>query len=118
MIVLIVVDNAAVRRLIRSVINSGSLEIHECATAEDAVAAVGEYRPDWVLMDVGLAGMDGIAATREITGRWPGSRVCMVTDYDDAVLREAASRAGACAYVVKQDLLGLPAILSAGGDRA
>jgi CheY-like chemotaxis protein len=118
MIVLIVDDNAAVRRLIRSVIGSGSLEIHECATAQEAVAAVDAWRPDWVLMDIELAGTDGIAATREITDRWPGSRVCMVTDYDDAVLREAASRAGACAYVVKQDLLGLPAILSAGGDRA
>lgn len=113
MVVLIVDDNAAVRRVIRGVLANVAAEIHECASAEEALASFKTQLPDWVLMDIELHGLDGIAATRIIRSVWPAAKVCIVTNYDDAGLRLEASRAGACAFVGKQNLLDLPAVLGA-----
>jgi len=49
-----------------------------------------------VLMDIDLPEVDGISATRQIVSAGPGARVMIVTNYDDAVLRETARSAGAC----------------------
>jgi CheY-like chemotaxis protein len=116
MIVLIVDDNAAVRRVIRGVLAEVAADVHECASAEEALALFRAQAPDWVLMDIELHGLDGIAATRIIRAVWPGTRVCIVTNYDDAGLRLEASRAGACAFVGKQNLLALPAVLGTAKD--
>ena len=51
--------------------------------------------------------VDGIQATRQIKAADPAARVIIVTDYDQADLREGARQAGACAYVVKENLLEL-----------
>ena len=116
MTVLIVDDHAQVRQIIRSVIADLALEIRESATAEEALAACADDKPDWVLMDIQLPGMDGLAAARVIVATWPTVRVCMVTNYDDLALRADAGDAGASAYVVKENLLVLREVL--GGPEA
>lgn len=118
MVILIVDDNAAVRRVIRSVLAELDAVIYDCSAGEEAMAMLASCAPNWVLMDIELQGVDGITTTREITSRWPDAKVCMVTDYDDEELRRAARRAGACAYVVKDDLLSLPDILRESGADA
>ena len=55
-----------------------------------------------------------ISATRQIIAAYPQARVMIVTNYDDAGLREAARPAGACEYVVKQNLIEIRRILCAG----
>ena len=62
-------------------------------------------RPDWVLMDIRMKEVDGLAAAQQITTAWPGARVVIVTSYNDASLRDAARQAGACGYVLKDNLL-------------
>jgi DNA-binding NarL/FixJ family response regulator len=111
MTVLIVDDHALVRQVIRSVIVDLATEIRECASAEEALTACADRSPDWVLMDIKLPGMDGLAAARAIAATWPAVRVCIVTNYDDLTLRVEASAAGASAYVVKENLLVLRDIL-------
>lgn len=113
MIIVIVDDNAQVRQVIRRVVGALDPEIHECATASEALVAVESHHPDWVLMDIWLDGADGLSATRAITTRWPEAKVCIVTNDDDEELRLAARQAGACAYVGKQNLVSLPEILAA-----
>jgi CheY-like chemotaxis protein len=105
MTVLIVEDNASVRRLIRSVVASVAEEIHECGDGTTALPAYVEYRPDVVLMDIEMKELDGIAATRRIKAAHPAANIVIVTNYDDADLREAARNAGACGYVLKHSLL-------------
>ena len=58
-----------------------------------------------------MPGGDGLDATRIITAYWPRMRICIVTSHDDAELRAAALRAGARAYVLKDDLLALRTVL-------
>jgi len=108
---LIVDDNAAVRRLIRSIVLPFACEIRESTTGEAAIAAYTASRPDLVLMDVRLDEMDGIEATRRILALDSMARIVIVTAYDDDELRAAAAHAGASGYVLKDNLLDLVRVL-------
>lgn len=110
--ILIVDDSAPVRRMIRSLVASFSAEVFECADGSQAFAAYQRHQPDWVLMDVEMELTDGITATRQIRRIDPQAQICIVTNYDDADLREEARNAGACAYIVKDDLHLLRALLT------
>lgn len=110
---LIVEDNENMRRMLRGIVAELAGETHECADGSGALAAYAEHRPDWVLMDIRMAGVDGISATRQITRSFPGARVMVVSDYNDRELRAAARQAGACEYVSKEDLHDLCRLLRA-----
>lgn len=112
MILLIVEDNLTMRRLLRSLLDGLASSITECEGSE-AVAAYACCLPDWVLMDIKMKDVDGIAATKLIKAQWADARICIVTDYDDSDLRQAAFRAGASEYVVKENLFALRRILTA-----
>ncbi|MBI4319200.1 MAG: response regulator transcription factor [Chloroflexi bacterium] len=67
----------------------------------EAIALVAEHRPDVVLMDVKMPGMNGVAATREICARFPPTRVIILTTFDDDEYVYEALRAGAAGYLLK-----------------
>ena len=113
MILLIVEDNEQMRRTIKSCVEDLATEIYECADGAEALAAFESSRADWVFMDIEMPQMDGISATRQIKNLFPAARVIIVSNYDDPDLRAAAHQAGACDYVVKENLLNLRRILSA-----
>ena len=79
----------------------------ECGDGREAVALYPALRPDWVLMDIEMAHLNGILATRSIRADFPTARIVIVTNYNDATMREAAARAGASGYVLKENLLEL-----------
>lgn len=108
---LIVEDNAAVRRMIRGIVAGVGMEIDECADGAQALAAYVAHHPDWVLMDIAMKDVDGIAATREIRAQDPAAKIIIVTSYDGADLREAAREAGARGYVLKENLLDVRLLL-------
>ncbi|MGI8566464.1 MAG: response regulator [Pyrinomonadaceae bacterium] len=110
---LIVEDNPQVRRLMRRMLSDLAEDITECADGAEAVAAYTRSQPDWVLMDIEMKALDGITATRAIRAMDGAAKVIIVTSYDGAELREAARRAGACGYVLKENLLDLRGLLRA-----
>ena len=113
---IIVEDNQAMRGLIRSIIADLARDVSECGDGAEALAAYAERRPDWVLMDIRMKGVDGISATRRIKAAFPDANIIIVTDYDDPKLRKAARGAGACEYVTKENLLDVRRILGAAGN--
>jgi CheY-like chemotaxis protein len=117
--ILVVEDNAAVRRLIASVLAPLDATVAECTDGDEAARAYEASRPDLVLMDIAMERLDGIAATAAIVAVDPAARVVIVTNHADAGLREAAARAGVCGYLLKENLTELPALLATlvGGDR-
>ncbi|NOZ06919.1 MAG: response regulator transcription factor, partial [Chloroflexi bacterium] len=76
--------------------------IGEAATADEAVRAVREGRPDVVVMDIRLPGKSGIEACREIKQIAPGCRVIMLTSFANDEFLVEAINAGASGYVLKQ----------------
>jgi len=113
--VMIVDDHAGVRNLIRQLLAAPGDSFVECATGEDAVQMTGDFRPDYVTMDVRLPDLSGLEAARAIRVTHPPSRLIIVTSYDQPFLRQTASELGAIAYVLKDNLAELPSVLFGGG---
>lgn len=113
--VLIVEDSQPMRHLISSIVGDLA-EVFECEDGGQALSMYEQHRPNWVLMDVRMKDMNGIEATRQIISKYPDAQVMIVTTYDDDRLRKSTCRAGACGYVLKDDLLALRRILTAASD--
>jgi len=112
---LIVEDNPQMRGLLRAVVADLVEEVTECADGAEVVAAYiarqfGEA--DCVLMDLQMPHVGGIEATRRLLKADPGARVIIVTQYDDMHWKEAARGAGACGYVLKENLLEVRRLLT------
>jgi DNA-binding NarL/FixJ family response regulator len=104
-LVVVADDQALVRSGLRALLaNSDDFEVvGEAVNGRDAVAVVTRTRPDVVLMDIRMPGVDGIAATRKITtdSRLSGVAIIMLTTFDDDDQIFAAIRAGASGYLLK-----------------
>ena len=94
-------------------------EIHVAASVADGLDAarvVAEVRPDVVVMDYRLPGLDGVQATREVLEACPQTAVLCLTASVNAHEREALRQAGAVGCVEKDE--GLDAIVAAIHDAA
>ena len=76
------------------------------STAETAIVAIQADPPDLVLLDIGLPGMSGIDAIKEIKTRCPEVLIIMITAYDDIGTVISAMKLGAYDYVVKPINIG------------
>jgi two-component system response regulator DevR len=102
--VLLVDDHEVVRRGIRALLEAHDdvVVVAEAESVQTALAAADRHRPDVVVMDVRLTDGSGIEATREIRSRHAGTRVLMLTSFDDSEALLSSIMAGACGYVLKQ----------------
>jgi CheY-like chemotaxis protein len=105
--ILIVDDHAAIRRLVKTTLELAGWECSECQDGQEALEQYEQMQPDLVLMDLSMEHLDGIGATTRIKARFPAARILILTEYDNPQLRMAALQAGACGYVLKENLLGL-----------
>ena len=110
---LIVEDNARMRRMIRQVIGDLVGRVYECEDGADALAVYRAHQPDWVLMDIQMKNTDGLTATKQIKAAFADAKIVIVTNYDDTTFRESARAAGAFDYVLKENLLDVRRILAA-----
>ena len=99
--------------MIRRIVEGMTTEVNECADGSEALTAYSRFPPDWVLMDIKMAEIDGITATKQLKESFPAAKILIVTDYDDDDLRKSAREAGAAGYIIKEDLLALRQILAA-----
>jgi len=112
--VLVVDDHDAVRRSICGLLTNKypGIDCLEAPNGEEAVELAAAHRPDLVLMDLELPGINGIEATRRVKTASPASRVVIVSIYDTAFHRADALAAGASAYISKSNLsFDLPPVL-------
>ncbi len=75
--------------------------VGEATNGADAVRRVADLAPDVVLMDVQMPDMDGIAATERVVAEHPGTRVLILTTFDDDTYLFAALQAGASGFLLK-----------------
>jgi len=117
--VLIVDNKASIRVSVKELLTSepGIDVVGEAADGHEAIRKARELKPDVVIMDVGMPGMNGLTATRHIKEEMPDLKVVMLTVYDLPEYAEAAMACGASGYVIKTALLDelVPAIARALG---
>lgn len=101
--ILLIEDNAVNRRLAQFLLKSQGYEVWEATNAAEAFASLKEKRPDLILMDVQLPGMDGLTATKQLKSD-PSTRdipVLAVTSYAMMGDEARALEAGCTGYVTK-----------------
>jgi DNA-binding NarL/FixJ family response regulator len=102
--VLIADDQVLFAGSLRVVLEGHGKDIEVVGVAYDgqeAVDLVPAARPDIILMDVRMPRLDGVSATREICRRFPGTRVVMLTTFDDDEYVRDALANGAVGYILK-----------------
>jgi DNA-binding NarL/FixJ family response regulator len=103
--VLIVDDQAPFREAARMVVEAteGFEVIGEVETGEESIDKAKALKPDLVLMDLNLPGIDGLEATRRITRDSAGIVVMMVSTYEEDEFAGRAIESGAAAYISKSE---------------
>ena len=99
---LLIDDSLTMRAIQRGILTQlGHPDVDEAETAEQALALLGEFDPDLILVDRALPDMDGAALVRAIHARSPSARVIVVAAdaHREAVVD--AINAGAASYVAK-----------------
>jgi len=99
--ILVVDDDPTVRDSLREVLADEENEVHTAASAEDALAVLDETRPDVVLSDVRMPGLNGIELLRILRQQAPWTDVVIMTAYDDMPTTVAAMREGAFDFLPK-----------------
>ena len=101
--VLIVDDHAIVRQGLRAImrVTAGLELVGEAGDGAEALDLARAQRPDVVLMDLVMPGVDGVQATAAIKRECPGTRVLALTTFADAELVLGAVQAGADGYLLK-----------------
>jgi DNA-binding NarL/FixJ family response regulator len=102
--VLIVDDDDLMRAGLKSVLASDeSVQVvGEIGDGRAAVQSTREHRPDVVLMDIRMPGLDGIAATREVLAASPAVKVVMLTTFEEDDYIFGALNAGASGFLLKR----------------
>lgn len=102
--ILIADDHAILRAGIRALLQlqEGMHVVAEAADGREALAQVRAFEPDVVLMDIGMPGIDGLAATYEIKACHPETAVLVLTQHENREYVLPALQAGASGYVLKR----------------
>jgi DNA-binding NarL/FixJ family response regulator len=111
---LIAEDNARMRESIKIYLATkipNHHTVYEGIDGNEAVAIYKRVHPDWVLMDIAMEPMDGLAASRAILEEYPEAKIIILTNYDEVRYRRAAKEAGAKAFVLKEHLSDILSII-------
>ena len=102
--ILLVDDHEVVRLGLKSLLERHPQfdVVGEASSAREAMEIINTTHPDVVVMDIRLPGTSGIEASEEITGRFPETKVIMLTSYAEDEMLFSAIRAGASGYILKQ----------------
>lgn len=102
--ILVAEDEEIARRALRLLCERSTSPVEvisEASTGRQVLEALETERPDIILMDVVMPGMDGLEATRIVQERYPATRVAIVSAYEKFDYAQQALRAGAVDYLLK-----------------
>jgi len=101
--VLVIEDNLLNIKLIKTLLQVGNYQVVESLNAETGIQLAQEFRPDLILMDIQLPGMDGLSATRVIQedSALKDIPVVAITSYAMQGDEEKAKEAGCVGYITK-----------------
>lgn len=118
--ILVVDDAPFIVRALKDSLEARGFEVHDVQSGEEALSAYRDLRPDVVLMDILMPGMNGIAVTREIIKIDPSANIIVITAIGKPGLEKECMDAGARGFLLKPfrmlDLLDLIDSLPRRGD--
>lgn len=110
--IIIVDDDYLVVNSLKTIITASGIDV--LAVGYDGLEAIElfkTHRPDIVLMDIRMEGLNGIEATREILKLDPGAKILLITTFQDEEYISSALSLGCRGYILKQNIKGIiPAI--------
>lgn len=98
--VLIVDDERAIRRFLRTVLEAHKYAVVEAERGQEALAAVAQHRPDLIILDLGLPDMDGLEVTKRLR-EWSEIPIIILSVREQETDKIAALDAGADDYLTK-----------------
>jgi DNA-binding NarL/FixJ family response regulator len=103
--VYLVEDHPVFREGLVQILNTedGLVVCGEAGTAEEALAAIPDLKPDIVLVDLTLPGKSGLELIKEIRGFDRGIKLLVVSMHDEALYADRVLRAGGDGYIMKQE---------------
>jgi DNA-binding NarL/FixJ family response regulator len=103
--VIVVDDHAVIRRGVEGILHSFPEWVlcGEAENGQDAVKLAENVRPEIIIMDVSMPGLNGLEATRIIHNLLPETKILLLTLHSSSELVRSAFRAGARGYVLKSD---------------
>lgn len=99
--ILVVDDEHDIRDFVQSFFKERGYAVLTAASGEDALIVIKAEKPDLVLLDIKMQGMDGIAALKHIRDIDKTVKVVMVTALEEQERMDEACRLGACEYITK-----------------
>lgn len=100
--VLVVDDDETFRRMLVAALDDEGFDVLGAAKdGLEGVALARSLRPDAIMLDVRMPGLDGLAAGRQIRSRDPDVRLIFLSAYDDQTLKSEAEALGATGFLVK-----------------
>jgi len=103
--VLIVDDEQAIRRFLRTSLNAHGYTVHEAATGEDAIIKAINIQPDLIILDLGLPGINGIEVTKRLR-EWSETPILILSVQDQDSDKIEALDAGADDFLTKPFSVG------------
>jgi len=99
--VLVADDALFTRKVLREILEAEGCEVIEATNGQEAVDKFQRERPDLVLLDVSMPGMDGLATLHAIKGIDSDAKVVMVSAMGQSSTVQEALKSGACDFIVK-----------------
>ena len=101
--IMLVDDHEVVRTGVKTFLDTqaGLRVVAEASSGEEALGRIAQARPDIVVMDIYMPGMDGLEATRRLTAQFPECRVLALTVHEDKQYLFEMMAAGASGYLTK-----------------
>jgi DNA-binding NarL/FixJ family response regulator len=97
--------------MIRKFLDFPGMTFCECASGDEAVAHVKEFKPTWVTMDVHMPGLNGFQSTEALRIAYPSARVMIVTSDNQPHFRQLSREVGAIGLIAKENLMALRMML-------
>ena len=103
--ILVVDDELDICDFVKNFFQERGYQVHTAVCGEDAIAIARQEKPELVLLDIKMKGMDGIAALKHLREIDRNQKVIMITALEDQDKMDEASRLGACDYITKPLML-------------
>ena len=108
---MIVDDHAPAREMIRQMLALPGVVVCECASGEEALQRVREFKPHWITVDLSMPGLNGFQTARALRAQHPPARIVIVTSFNETYYRKRSREAGAVALVSKENLIAVRILL-------